>query len=334
MVGGGGGVAALFSDNMVSLNRKNKAIEGLVEGKQFAGRLQVLLLQKPFGGDGSSAAAAAAEELAGKILRSFIETLSVLGGGGETTSSAGEVVEEESDSLVSGGRRLEESGESKKRLMVPKGRRGCYKRQKNSETRRMVTPNIEDGHAWRKYGQKDILNTTYPRSYFRCTHKYEQGCKATKQVQKMEDNPQMYETIYIGNHTCRSQMSLTSTPQMIITDINGGPWGSSSSVISSPSSSTAVVVKQEYNLKEETLTQISNGDDLSENLSSSHHGDHEQQMEYFSMWDDLVPLDHHHHHHHHHHRHATTTTTCHQENFHIDFDSDLCFEDSDLFLSS
>ncbi|KAK2637242.1 hypothetical protein Ddye_032034 [Dipteronia dyeriana] len=325
-----GGGDALFSDNLVVVNRKNKAIEELVQGKQLAGRLQVLLLQKPFGGDGlssSASAAAAAEELAVKILRSFTETLSVLGGGvGETTSSAGEVVEEEGDSLVSGGRRSEESGESKKRLMGPKGRRGCYKRKKNSETWRMVTPTIEDGHAWRKYGQKDILNTTYPRSYFRCTHKYEQGCKATKQVQKMEDNPQMYETIYIGNHTCRSQMSLTSTPQMIITDINGGPWRSSSSVISSPSSSTEVVVKQEYNLKEETSTQISTGDDLSENISSSH--DHEQQMEYFSMWDDLVPLDNRHHH-----QASTTTTTCHQENFHIDFDSELCFDESDFFLS-
>ncbi|KAK1570634.1 hypothetical protein Q3G72_004844 [Acer saccharum] len=331
-MGGGRGGGALFSENMVAVNRKNKAIEELVQGKEFAGRLQVLLLQKPFGGDGSSSSssAAAAEELAGKILRSFTDTLSVLGGGGETTSSAGEVVEEEGDSLVSGGRRSEESGESKKRSMGPKGRRGCYKRKKSSETWRMMTPTIEDGHAWRKYGQKDILNTKYPRSYFRCTHKYEQGCKATKQVQKMEENPQMYETIYIGKHTCRSHMSLTSTPQMIITDINGGPWRSSSSVISSPSSSTArVVVKQEYNLKEE----ISNGgcgDDLSENLSSSlHHGDHdhEQQMEYI-MWDDLVPLDHHHHHH----QASTTTTTCHQENFHIDFDSELCFDERD-FLS-
>ncbi|KAK4835069.1 hypothetical protein QYF36_004824 [Acer negundo] len=325
-MGDGGGV--LFSENMVAVNRKNKAIEELVQGKEFAGQLQVLLLQKPFGGDGSSAAA---EELAGKILRTFTETLSVLGGGGETTSSAGEVVEEEGDSLVSGGGRSEESGESKKRLMGPKGRRGCYKRKKNSETWRRMTSTIEDGHAWRKYGQKDILNTKYPRSYFRCTHKYERGCKATKQVQKMEDNPQMYETIYIGNHTCRSQMSLTSTPpQMIITDINGGPWGSSS-VISSPSSSTvAVVVKQEYNLKEE----ISNGggDDLSENLSSSHHhGDHEQQMEYFSMWDDLDPLDHHHLNHN---QASIATTTCHQENFHIDFDGELYFDDSDLFLSS
>lgn len=42
------------------------------------------------------------------------------------------------------------------------------------------------------------------RSYFRCTYKYTQGCKATKQVQKLEVEPRMFNITYIGNHTCNT----------------------------------------------------------------------------------------------------------------------------------
>ncbi|KAK4403464.1 WRKY DNA-binding transcription factor 70 [Sesamum angolense] len=58
-----------------------------------------------------------------------------------------------------------------------------------------------DGYAWRKYGQKDILDSQYPRCYFRCSHKYE-GCKATKQVQRIKEEPILYQTTYFNHHTC------------------------------------------------------------------------------------------------------------------------------------
>lgn len=42
------------------------------------------------------------------------------------------------------------------------------------------------------------------RHYYRCTHKFEQGCQATKQVQKTEEDPvPMYRTTYYGHHTCK-----------------------------------------------------------------------------------------------------------------------------------
>ncbi|GLU00791.1 hypothetical protein SLE2022_181350 [Rubroshorea leprosula] len=40
----------------------------------------------------------------------------------------------------------------------------------------------EEGHCWRKYGQKNIVGAKFPRGYYRCTHRYSQGCLATKQV--------------------------------------------------------------------------------------------------------------------------------------------------------
>ncbi|KAI9111235.1 hypothetical protein K1719_017846 [Acacia pycnantha] len=60
----------------------------------------------------------------------------------------------------------------------------------------------EDGYAWRKYGQKFILNAKHPRCYFRCTCKHDNGCEATKHVQIIQDSPPLYRTTYFGYHTC------------------------------------------------------------------------------------------------------------------------------------
>ncbi|KAK4756013.1 hypothetical protein SAY87_009770 [Trapa incisa] len=72
----------------------------------------------------------------------------------------------------------------------------------SSETWTTYTADIDDGQAWRKYGQKNILNSKFPRSYYRCTYKHDRDCNATKQVQKMEDGSGLFQTIYIGSHTC------------------------------------------------------------------------------------------------------------------------------------
>ncbi|KAE8807527.1 hypothetical protein D1007_16061 [Hordeum vulgare] len=61
---------------------------------------------------------------------------------------------------------------------------------------------LNDGLSWRKYGQKDILGATYPRAYFRCTHRHTQGCQATKQVQRTHADPLLFEVAYHGEHTC------------------------------------------------------------------------------------------------------------------------------------
>ncbi|CAO2149440.1 unnamed protein product [Urochloa humidicola] len=60
----------------------------------------------------------------------------------------------------------------------------------------------DDGYSWRKYGQKDILGAKYPRAYFRCTHRNSQGCTATKQVQRCDEDPTVFDVIYYGTHTC------------------------------------------------------------------------------------------------------------------------------------
>jgi len=61
---------------------------------------------------------------------------------------------------------------------------------------------LDDGFSWRKYGQKDILGAKYPRAYFRCTHRHTQGCYASKQVQRADGDPLLFDVVYHGNHTC------------------------------------------------------------------------------------------------------------------------------------
>ncbi|XP_031278916.1 WRKY DNA-binding transcription factor 70-like [Pistacia vera] len=265
---------------------RNKLIQELLQGQKFANELRLLLHDehKPFQQQQQHGLVSShQQELAVKILRSFTESLSALSSG--TTSEL--LVSDDRDyhqlqllpptnssngSPCTDDRRLEDSGESQKRpAFSNKDRRGCYKRKKNLDTWRMVSSTVEDAHAWRKYGQKEILNAKHPRSYYRCTHKYDQGCRATKQVQRMEDNPEMFEITYIGNHTCKD---LFTAPK-IITD-SDHPWGTTGShIVRSLNSYTPTKIKQEC--KEETTQ----SDDISENLSSLDS----------VVWDDLVPFE-------------------------------------------
>ncbi|KAM7463715.1 hypothetical protein LguiA_031836 [Lonicera macranthoides] len=70
---------------------------------------------------------------------------------------------------------------------------------------------LDDGFNWRKYGQKDILGAKYPRGYYRCTHRNAQGCLATKQVQRSDEDSTIFEITYRGTHTC-TQASLLTPP--------------------------------------------------------------------------------------------------------------------------
>ncbi|CAA7028824.1 unnamed protein product [Microthlaspi erraticum] len=60
----------------------------------------------------------------------------------------------------------------------------------------------DDNHTWRKYGQKEILGSRYPRAYYRCTHQKLYNCPAKKQVQRLNDDPYTFRVTYRGSHTC------------------------------------------------------------------------------------------------------------------------------------
>jgi hypothetical protein len=57
-----------------------------------------------------------------------------------------------------------------------------------------------DDHKWRKYGQKQVKRSPYPRNYYKCTIS---GCPANKHLEKFWDaaaNKERCRTIYIGEH--------------------------------------------------------------------------------------------------------------------------------------
>ncbi|XP_062092317.1 WRKY transcription factor 55 [Humulus lupulus] len=115
------------------------------------------------------------------------------------------------------------------------------KRKDDPEIRivKMAAPQIgnteippEDNYTWRKYGQKEIMGSKYPRGYYRCTHQKLYNCSAKKQVQRLDDDPLMFEVMYRGNHTCH--MSATA-PTSVLPPQGGFVSMSQSMVIDHPS---------------------------------------------------------------------------------------------------
>ncbi|CAL9752064.1 unnamed protein product [Musa acuminata subsp. burmannicoides] len=101
------------------------------------------------------------------------------------------------------GQRSREYSSEKRGRCTPIG----HKRRKTHNTWCTVTSvPYDDGHSWRKYGQKDINSAKYPRSYYRCIHRKEQGCPATKTVQQEDGDayPPQFIVAYSMQHTCRS----------------------------------------------------------------------------------------------------------------------------------
>ncbi|CAH1438826.1 unnamed protein product [Lactuca virosa] len=72
----------------------------------------------------------------------------------------------------------------------------------------------EDGYTWRKYGQKEILGSRFPRGYYRCTHQKLYNCPAKKQVQKLDNDPNTFEVTYRGDHTCIMSSTAPSMPPL------------------------------------------------------------------------------------------------------------------------
>ncbi|KAF0930845.1 hypothetical protein E2562_035421 [Oryza meyeriana var. granulata] len=52
--------------------------------------------------------------------------------------------------------------------------------------------------AWRKYGQKPIKGSPYPRGYYRCSSS--KGCSARKQVERSRADPTMLVVTYTSDH--------------------------------------------------------------------------------------------------------------------------------------
>lgn len=55
-----------------------------------------------------------------------------------------------------------------------------------------------DVWCWRKYGQKPIKGSPFPRGYYKCSTS--KGCTARKQVERNQSDPTMFIVTYTGEH--------------------------------------------------------------------------------------------------------------------------------------
>ncbi|KAK1320726.1 WRKY transcription factor 55 [Acorus calamus] len=69
---------------------------------------------------------------------------------------------------------------------------------------------FHDEHQWRKYGQKVIRGSKFPRSYYRCAN--QQTCPTTKQVQQLDlRDPPIYRVVYRNSHNCLHKSTSTTS---------------------------------------------------------------------------------------------------------------------------
>nr|AGZ01975.1 WRKY11 [Luffa aegyptiaca]AGZ01976.1 WRKY11 [Luffa aegyptiaca] len=82
----------------------------------------------------------------------------------------------------------------------------CSKRRKNRMKKTIRVPAISskiadippDEYSWRKYGQKPIKGSPYPRGYYKCSTM--RGCPARKHVERDPNDPAMLIVTYEGEH--------------------------------------------------------------------------------------------------------------------------------------
>ncbi|KAF5177740.1 Wrky transcription factor susiba2 [Thalictrum thalictroides] len=68
--------------------------------------------------------------------------------------------------------------------------------QKNGLSLSMTERLLENAYHWRKYGQKNIKGSEFPRSYYRCSHP---NCQVKMQLERSHDG-RIIEIIYKGKH--------------------------------------------------------------------------------------------------------------------------------------
>ncbi|CAN1185073.1 Probable WRKY transcription factor 11 [Linum perenne] len=91
------------------------------------------------------------------------------------------------------------------------GKCHCSKRRKNRVKKTIRVPAISskiadipaDEYSWRKYGQKPIKGSPYPRGYYKCSTM--RGCPARKHVERATDDPAMLIVTYEGEHRHAAQ---------------------------------------------------------------------------------------------------------------------------------
>ncbi|KAJ8773177.1 hypothetical protein K2173_028354 [Erythroxylum novogranatense] len=131
-----------------------------------------------------------------------------------------------------------------------------------------------DVWAWRKYGQKPIKGSPYPRNYYRCSSS--KGCGARKQVEKSNNEPNIFIVSYTGDHThprpthrnslAGSTRNKFPTPQKPLDKESEAPTSDKKAVCSSPSTSLSPTTPLSASMDHEATT--------NENINTTEVKDH------------------------------------------------------------
>jgi len=82
---------------------------------------------------------------------------------------------------------------------------------------------IDDGFRWRKYGQKELLGSPNPRSYYKCAMA---GCPMRKHMERASHDLRVVVTTYTGEHNhdapARGPSSLDRPPPAVANQSSGG----------------------------------------------------------------------------------------------------------------
>ncbi|XP_023551273.1 probable WRKY transcription factor 27 isoform X1 [Cucurbita pepo subsp. pepo] len=110
---------------------------------------------------------------------------------------------------------------------IPKSRK--RKNQQKRTVCHVTADNLStDMWAWRKYGQKPIKGSPYPRNYYRCSSS--KGCGARKQVERSNADPESFIITYTGEHihprpTHRNCLAGSSRNRPLSSVTNKNPTG-------------------------------------------------------------------------------------------------------------
>ncbi|XP_054814236.1 WRKY DNA-binding transcription factor 70-like [Prosopis cineraria] len=202
---------------------KQAIVEELVRGREFANQLLQLLRQgSNYKGNQESFLSVArpfGQDLLTEILRSFTNTFLLLNNTTDPDIQSHDVSffsdSSSARNIYQGSEVAGDVGVNCKSFINGRSdnQRGCYKRKRSTQTWEKDSPIlIDDGYAWRKYGQKMTTNARYLKNYYRCSHR-QVGCSAMKQVQRIQEKPPLYRTTYIGIHSCKNHNML---PEMTL----------------------------------------------------------------------------------------------------------------------
>ncbi|KAL6848674.1 hypothetical protein ACP4OV_021257 [Aristida adscensionis] len=159
----------------------------------------------PAGGGVGSTTTAAAPLTPNSMSLSSTSSEACGTGAGAGEESAGKCKREEGEgedskegSSAKGG---DGEGEEKNKKGAGKGKGKGEKRPRQPRFAFMTkseVDHLEDGYRWRKYGQKAVKNSPFPRSYYRCTT---QKCPVKKRVERSFQDAAVVITTYEGKHT-------------------------------------------------------------------------------------------------------------------------------------